>query len=545
MKSKKRKLWFITRPERDPKFHLDALEALKDATNNFTVKWNKNRQIHLNYESKLVDYGLKRNNISKDGSGGRTWVAMLKTFSYIYNDLNGYIKLTKVGEELLNHNNIRENITKQILTLQIPNAYYLSSGFKPKFEDNFEITPALFLIKLTNQKQLQYRITKEEITYFALKAKRNTDLSSVTRDILNYRKSSREEKELIKKKIAIEYDHRERSDHIARDFEKAHSDVSHTFMLLCDYTELVEYIRGKHLQIPIDKVIDVTNKIKYFEERYTFSKRYLISLENFYEHAGLDITRYKSNPYGSIGPATNKLKTKNKIEKLLASFPSLEQKSYADLKSLLMEYFSQKESEEYASKIIKQDIKSLNNNFVESFLYEKNNYQFEEKCAKILESIGFKVDFKPKPEDDTVRTEIEIVVHIDEENICILDAKNYKQKFPLTAPLSSHMASTYIPTYNGYKNKNVKSFGYITATDKISGEGNLEKITEAVTKQSAFTDKYIRGSIISAKALIGFLDYCIENDINIDDRKKWFISLFNNKCYSSINTILEEKKYYK
>ena len=40
---------------------------------------------------------------------------------------------TKVGREILEGKNERENIIKQILTLQIPNAYFLDSSFRITF----------------------------------------------------------------------------------------------------------------------------------------------------------------------------------------------------------------------------------------------------------------------------------------------------------------------------------------------------------------------------------------------------------------------------
>ena len=45
-----RQVWFVTRPERDPQYHKEALIALQEATNNFTCKWHSNRSIHKKYE---------------------------------------------------------------------------------------------------------------------------------------------------------------------------------------------------------------------------------------------------------------------------------------------------------------------------------------------------------------------------------------------------------------------------------------------------------------------------------------------------------------
>lgn len=120
MATKDRKVWFITRSERDPAFHKEALEALSDTTENFSLKWKGNRAIHKRYE------------------------------------------------EILHGHNVRENITKQILTLQIPNAYFLESGFKPKYESDFSIRPARFLIKLCCSELLNYYITKEELTFLVI-----------------------------------------------------------------------------------------------------------------------------------------------------------------------------------------------------------------------------------------------------------------------------------------------------------------------------------------------------------------------------------------
>ena len=114
-----RNVWFITRPERDPHGHADAFKALAEATNNFTTIWQGNREAHKEFERVLANRNLKRNNISNDGSGGRTWCAMLKTFAYCYIDSNGFVKPTKAGEALIEGEKEYVNIKKQILFNQI------------------------------------------------------------------------------------------------------------------------------------------------------------------------------------------------------------------------------------------------------------------------------------------------------------------------------------------------------------------------------------------------------------------------------------------
>jgi len=526
-----RKVWFITRPERDPKFHVDALRALQIATDNFSVVWHGNREAHKRYESVLNSEGLKRENISNDGSGGRTWAAMLRTFGYIYLNHEGSFVLTKVGEKLLRSEKIRENITKQILTLQIPNAYFLDNGFRPKYEDGFQIRPARFLVRLVNQSVLDYYVTKEEITFFALTAKRDDDLYNVTQRILEFRKASSSEKDKIKRAVAIQYDHRQRVDSEARDFVTAHGDVAHTFMMLCDYTGLVDYVRGDALRLPSEKQKSTTEELNYLENRYPFNKRYLISLERFAENAGLDVDSYKASAFGALPPATNKNKSIRKVHRLLSSYPLIQELSVDEITKILEQEFSRNEAKKFAYELHDHTFNALNEDFVESYLLEENDRIFEDKTGDILRAIGFKVDMRPKPIGDDIRTEIEILVHVDDETICILDAKDYREKFTLSANLASHMAAEYIPNYHGYQGKAVAYFGYVTANE-FGGERHLEKISEKAKKINSEINA--TGAIFSAKALLGFLDYCIENELEKEERKKKFIAFFVNKGYRTV-----------
>lgn len=531
-----RKVWFITRPERDPKFHVDALRALAIATNNFSVVWAKNRDAHKRYEEVLATEGLKRDNISHDGSGGRTWAAMLRTFGYVYLNDDGYLVLTKVGEKILHSEKVRENITKQILTLQIPNAYFLDSGFKPKFEEGFQIRPARFLIRLVNQRILDYYVTKEEITFFALTAKRDDELHSVTQNILNFRKATPEEKIKIKEYIAKKFDHRQRVDRDARDYENAHGDVAHTFMMLCDYTGLVDYVRGDALRLPSEKQEETSKQLEYLESRYPFNKRYLISLERFAENAGLDVDSYKASAFGSLPPATNRSKSIKKVHRLLSSYPLIQELSIEKIKQILEQELSTNEAKKFAEEIHQHTYNALNEDFVESYLFEDDATAFEDKTGDILKAIGFEVEMRPKPVNEDVRTEIEILIHVDENTICILDAKNYKEKFTLSAGLASHMGSEYIPNYQGYKGKTVSYFGYITSND-FGGERQLVNIAKKAIH--FHPDNEVTGAIFTAKALLGFLDYCLEKNLTKDESRKKFISLFKNKGYKSVTQMIK------
>lgn len=532
---KERELWFITRPERDPVFHVDALIGIQTATNNFEEVWSKNRNLHKFFEKVLIDMELKRNNVSLDGSGGRTWVAMLRTFGYIYSTDSGKLALTKVGLALLKGNKVKENISKQLLTLQIPNAYFLGTGFRPKFKEGFQIRPVRFLIRLINQERMEYYLTKEEITFFALTAQRDTELESITNKIISYRMSTFEEKKEMKNFIANKFDHRERSDKSARDFAQAHGDVAHTFMMLCEFTELVKYIRGEALRVPNELQLKTQSTLNELEIRYPFSKRYLISLERFSEHAGLDVDSYKSSSYGNISPKTNASKGISKAKRILAKYPIINSLDKKDIELILNDEFSIYDAKKYATEIMEYQYNLLNEDFVEAYLLERDNRAFEDKTGEVLRAIGFDIEMRPKPALENVSTEIEILLHLNSSSICIIDAKNYREKFSLSANLASHMGSEYIPNYENYKGKSVTQFGYITASD-FGGVKNLDRITGKAKKFIGERD--VRGAIFSAKALLGFLDYCLDNALEISERKRIFISLFVNKGYNDISEML-------
>ncbi|MFD0695737.1 restriction endonuclease [Paenibacillus sp. GCM10027628] len=535
-----RKVWFITRPERDPRFHADAMEALASATKQFTIPWSGNRDAHIEYEKCLYRIGIKRENVSKDGSGGRTWAAMMRTFAYCYLDADGFLQPTKSGLKLLKRDSVRLHTTKQILTLQIPNAYFLEVGFKPKFEEGFRIRPARFLLKLVNQERLDYYVTKEEITFFVLTAKRDDELESAIKRILQFRLSSDEGKFALKAAIVEQFDHRERSDKGARDFEIAHSDVAHTFMLICEYTELAEYIRGKALRVDPSKSVEYKKRLEEFDERYPFNERYKISLEQMALHNGLDIGSYKANHYGSIGAASNSKKTEILINRLLNDVPNPSALSVESLTEILSSEFPRKDAEMIAFNISQTIFTEVRPEFVDSYLNQEDDRMFEDQTGNVLRALGFEVVMRPKPKAKA-STEIEILVKYGTEFFGILDSKNYRPKFPLSANLVSHMASEYIPNYEGFEGRKVGFFGYVTAQG-FSGESNLRKISDLVKR--TISDRDIPGIMLTAQSLLAFLNYCMEENLPEEKRVRLFLDAVCNQGYSTPEQLLKKVRSF-
>lgn len=527
-----RKVWFITRPERDPRFHAEAIKALAESTNQFTTKWQGNREAHKQFEKVLASRGLKRNNISNDGSGGRTWCAMLKTFAYCYIDHEGHVKPTKVGQSLINSIKEYENVKKQILTLQIPNAYFLETGFRPKFAPAFHIRPARFLINLVQSTELDYYVTKEEITYFVLTAQHDNQVQHVINQILTFRSSDNLKKDTIRQEIAVEYDHRARNDHAARDYFQAHSDVAHTFMMLCEYTGLVEYIRGDAiLKIDPDLRNEAKKVVAYYDERYPFNARYLISSERMAQSNGLDVDSYKFNKFGKIMPANNQLKVQNKIASIINGLPNALDMSKEELLTHFVPVFSPGEANKIVNDLIIEnpELTTVPSEFVANYLGELTPSTFEKETVKILKAIGFNVEYQPKINGKS--TEIEIFVQYGE--YCgIIDTKYYQSGFPLSQNLANYMGSEYIPNYLNYSKSPLTFYGYITSA-KYTGEKKLESITILAEK---LTGRHIEGFIMQREVLIGFLDFCLENDLTIEKRVQIFIKAIHNQGIQQFDT---------
>lgn len=525
-----RELWFITRPERDPRFHRDGLLALAEVTEGFTLRWTGNRDLHKLYEKKLIEHGVKRDNISTDGSGGRTWAALMKTFSYCYVADDGYMVPTKAGLQIIKGNKIYENVRKQILTLQIPNAYFLESGFRPKFAPNFAIRPVMFLLKLCCRPDLDYQLTKEEITYFALPAKKDNEVDNVAERIRQFRCATGIKQSEIKTGIAAELEHRERSDSSARSFEVAHSDVAHTFMLITEYTGLAEYARGRALRVDPSKASAVHKELSELEIRYPFNTRYKISLQRMAENSGLDVDSFKASPPGAAKPAANKTKILHKLDNLLIGVPNPGSLSQEELTAMFSRELPFKEAKEYASALLVAP--GVNNRFVDGYLSETDNRAFEDKTGEILKQLGFKVEMRPKVSGCS--TEIEILVKFD--NKCgVIDCKNYKQNFALTALLASHMAGEYIPNYSGYEGRDLHFFAYVTASS-FSGEKNLKKISSKSLVH--IPSRTINGVMLNARTLVGLLDVFIENDIPPRDRVEYFLKCMMNQGFDSIEKLM-------
>lgn len=529
-----RNFWFVTRPLRDPQYHADGLRALQKVTNNFTLLWKGNHKLQRQYEQCLIDAGMKRNHISREGSGGRTWAAMLKTYNYVYEDESGLLKPTKVAKAILNGIKVPENIRKQVLTLQIPNGYFLSSGFSPKYSEGYRIQPVMFLIRLANSKRLNKYISKNEIILFAMMAKKNDELEQKIDDILEYRKADDSKKKQIEVKIFNENGDITRVDS-RKDFSK-YGDVATTFTILCRFT-------GYAVQDHENGGLKGINNKKLWQEfedfcrRYPFNRRIDTDPLFYTLSAGLDVDTYKTQYGVNAKPASRTRKRNIKAQQLLKDYPQPEDLSISELTTILGKEFITNQAQQIAEDIKAKKFKAASDSFIDSYLHEDDNLEFERKTARVLKGLGLNTEMHPNPTTtfNNSNENIDVIADAFGEKLILVDAKNYAKNFNLSAALRNIMANSYLAGYKGFNGLNPSFYCYVTANTN-SNATNLLKINELAKKNSNLD---VHGMMISASALYWLLNYCSENEIDERERVLMFLQLFKDRSYESFVQVAE------
>lgn len=147
-------------------------------------KWEGNRTLQLEFEKALKNYEWKAHNVSRDGSGGRTYAAMLAMFGLWFEDRNG-VQITNAGKELIEDKHPVPILTKQLLDFQYPSPY--SRIRQVDIDSAFRIQPFRFILKLFIEKNLE-EITQEEIAFCLVPyAKTMNDLDRCCRLIREFR----------------------------------------------------------------------------------------------------------------------------------------------------------------------------------------------------------------------------------------------------------------------------------------------------------------------------------------------------------------------
>lgn len=538
-------VWWIARPSRDPMDFVQALEDLKNATNNFTDQWKYNRQTQKQLETNLGKSGSKRDHNSFSGSGGRTWTAWLREFGFIYYD-DKHIVLTSVGQALLSGKNIHENIVKQLLCYQLANPETYKNGENSIFDATVSVHPHRFILEVCLDPRVEGYITKNEINLFCLPVMRDDKLNNAVEHIIAYRAGS-----LEFKRQQIEnfenLDFRERSDKESRSFFKYCLDITNTILKHIEYTGLVNRDKSRNekagLYLKDDDGGQLRKLIDYYNDRYPFDDRYLQSESIYGERYGLDVSRYKSKVVTNSKVASPDSKSKRRVKKVLNQYPNLISEDRTEIIKILRQAgFSPEDAIKQAlvfEDMQQNQVNELESGFVDSYINQSNAQEFERQTNRIFCAFGFETEFHPAevdPQPAAGKRNVDILLRMPSKTVALVDSKNHRPVFTLDSGTSGKMGTDYVPGYEGFEGRHVKYFSYIVAKG-ISGEKNIEDIrNKAVRIDSNFSD--LCGTIISADALLGLLNYVRLHEFGSDKTKECVVQLFeSNQSYSTFAEI--------
>ena len=166
--------WWVTRPKRKLILIPDLIKIFSATATGKT--WHRNRELQKQFERNLTNAKWKAQNNSNDGSGGRTYAALLAQLGLWYTDESNLVGITLAGQEIINGNNPIPIITKQLLDLQFPSSY----SIKPQVNvcREFQLQPYRFIMKLFLDNQID-ELSQEEISFCLvpyIKKNADTDL---------------------------------------------------------------------------------------------------------------------------------------------------------------------------------------------------------------------------------------------------------------------------------------------------------------------------------------------------------------------------------
>ena len=189
-----KKYWWVTRPKRKLILIPDLNEIISATTEGKI--WYGNRKLQICFRKDLTDAKWKAQNISDDGSGGRTYAALLSQFGLWYSDDEGKVRVTLAGNELIAGYPPIPIITKQLLDFQFPSFYSLRVNVCREFQ----IQPYRFILNLFLNEELE-KISQDEIAFcFVPYAKKQQHYTCLEK-LLDFRKSQQVREKVIKKAV--------------------------------------------------------------------------------------------------------------------------------------------------------------------------------------------------------------------------------------------------------------------------------------------------------------------------------------------------------
>lgn len=527
-----RRTWFITRPTRDAlSAHAELALAMRQTAQGQV--WRGNRHLHQRLENALGKLGVKKDAVSKDGSGGRTWAALARTFGYWYPDHQGRVVITPVGKAIADGIRVHEHIQKQILCYQLPNGYVLSADYRPKFADGFELFPFRFLLRLLLAPGLEGRLSRDEIALYVITARTDDDLDLVQRQIESARfVQQRDGVPLAERtdevqRIASQFDHRQRSDAQGPYLDYAR-DSALTHMILLEALNARWFRRSEGtIALRPEYAGEAGELLNWYEVRYPFSRRYKVDEQFFAAHYGLDLSRSKAVVHYGRPIASKVAKRKQRVLRVATD---LQARGVIKAKELVEHVREQTGFEPaFVQEVLEQEglVPDLSTGHlpdvtVERYLTSGRDSarwaEFEDLTRAILNIPEGLHAWKPP--SASAQTSIEIALCIETRSGvvgAILDCKS-GQSFRLTPNLRDLMATTYLSQYAVLRcpqhgKVTTKYFGYVVGHEFL-GEKHLRAIPHKASLLNP--TQGVSGAALNARTLLYLIELLNTGTVDID-----------------------------
>jgi len=465
------------------------------------LHWYRNRELQIRFEQALTDAQWKAQNVSEDGSGGRTYAVLLYMFGLWYEDSEDGVKITLAGKEILEGNPAVPIMTKQLLDYQYPSSYSIKRNVDVSTE--YRIWPFRFLLNLLLDESID-QLTQDEIAFCIIPfAKNMDDIADCVQRIENYRDAP----DPIKLE-ALRISNTS-ADNLINIANTAINQFEYTGFFEEEYDRRSLALREERID-EIQRILDSmrTTLIQDPEDDVKFQSRY---------GTGLDISKDYSRSIRQpmvIDPNKRKIITEYMVVASTQPIYEVTDDLIAEISARVGAPISL-----VRNALNELPVQSQTNQFYEAYLQlstggKRAAEDFEVKTTTLYKrGFGFAADWVGR----TSRYP-DILVYLDWENFRhgIIDTKAY-QEYNLPLDHKLLMAHTYIPALmeievDGQK-FDLAFFGYVSG-------GFSSTISRSFAELITMTD--IPGHYITAQNLLGLLEKNLQEDITVEQFFEFF-----------------------
>jgi hypothetical protein len=493
--------WVVSRPKRKLILVPTILNIFASTTEG--KAWAGNRSLHKRFEQNITTSQWKAQNISKDGSGGRTYAVLLFLLGLWYEDKHR-VQITNAGRELLDGNPAVPILTKQLLDFQYPSPYSLKPNVNVSRQ--FRVQPHRLVLRLFLEKNFKV-ITKDEIAFCLVPfAKRNEELDECASRITDYRKSK---DEIIHSALATS------GASIAN-----LRDIGNTVINQMEYTGYFEGITDiSQLAIRAEKKREAIEYLAHRRKSLIQKPEDEVQFQTRYGAGLLKTKDYRRSRRDKIDLDPNDRLVIEKFYTIASNEP------INSISRTLIERISNSTGilKEKVSKVLNYlPVNMVVDQFEQSYLQlskgGKSTYlDFELRTTAIFSDEGFGlasdwVGNKPRHPDVIIYIDAPVNVH------GIIDTKAYSE-YSLPLDHKNKMAHTYIPGFRQLEYKQKKTelsfFCYVAG-------GYSPTMRMSFNELLSMTDK--PGSYITAENLMRLLRSHKESQLTTDEFLKYFSS---------------------